>query len=159
MTASLYVAHQTAARTRLRLIGDRKNDTGIVEAVADMLAALPGVARAEPRPVSRSVVIRHPGLTADEFNTALHGLPLDLCAAPEPSARPALTPLSDNLGNADAWLSETSGGRLDVRTVLVVAMLSLAFSQAVRGNIMAPATSLLWYAMDLLLRHGKSPSA
>jgi hypothetical protein len=160
VTTSLYIAHQTATRTRLRLHGYRETPADVPAAIATLIATLSGVDAAEPRPATGSIVIHHPELSVDELNEALHALPLDWDEqVAEPPVQPALMPLTGGLAGADEWLHENSGGRVDVHTLIIVVMLSLALSQAVRGNIMAPAASLLWYALDLLLRRGGQPSS
>lgn len=151
MTASLYVAHQTAGRTRLRLAGQKIN-TADLAAIAELIATLPGVAAAEPRAPTGSIVIQHPGLATGQLNASLQQLPFNWGPQPESDARPALMPLTGSMDSADEWLHDTTGGRVDMHTAIIIVMLSLALSQAIRGNIMAPATSLVWYALDLLLR-------
>jgi hypothetical protein len=158
MSASVYVAHQTTSRTRLRVITSEKKDPHALSTVAELVETLQGVERAEPRPATGSIIIDHPELCTDELNAALVTLPLEWGPPPEPDARPALLPLIGGMNTTDSWLNDTSGGRVDLGTLIILAMLSLALTQALRGNIMAPATSLVWYALDLLLRRQGQPS-
>ena len=158
MSPSLFVAHQTATRTRVRLTDHKQRGTEVLLAVAEAVASLPGVEGAEPRPATGSIVIHHPERSGRESSSALRQLPFDWGEPPKPDLQPALSPLTTSMQEADGWLHANTGGRVDLHTLIVIMMLSLALSQAARGNVMAPATSLLWYALDLLLRQNFRPS-
>ena len=39
---------------------------------------------------------------------------------------------------------------MDIRSMLFLTILGMAFHQIAKGNIMAPAASLLWYAFEIM---------
>jgi hypothetical protein len=43
-----------------------------------------------------------------------------------------------------------SRGRIDGRTILIMALIGLAVRQITRGNVMGAASSLIWYAFRLM---------
>lgn len=50
-----------------------------------------------------------------------------------------------------------TGGRGDLRGLIFSLLLLLALAQAARGQVLAPAASLLWYAFDLVRFARPSP--
>jgi hypothetical protein len=49
-------------------------------------------------------------------------------------------------------------GAPDLRTMLFLSLGALAMAQVARGQVMAPAVSLFWYALDLLMQSTRAGS-
>jgi len=55
--------------------------------------------------------------------------------------------VAEGLEDASRNLETVSGGELDLDGALILGLTGLAIHQAIEGNIMAPAVTLLWYAL------------
>ena len=55
-----------------------------------------------------------------------------------------------NLTWLEGYFTQLSGGRLDLRSAILIGLLALSVAQITRGEIMAPAVTLLWYAVQLI---------
>jgi hypothetical protein len=161
MRPELYIAHQTDGRTRLRLAqratGDRRREQLIaLKTLAEELTeALPdpyGLLRTDARPETGSLIVDHPGLQGEALLRALEALDCPPVERPDSPARPGLSPLLSGIGVVDRSIRDSSSGSADLRTLIFVLLLGLAIAQLLRGQVMAPAASLLWYAFDLALR-------
>ena len=66
--------------------------------------------------------------------------------------------LQRGLAGIDSYLGQVSQQATDLRSLGVLLFLVLGLVQLGRGQVLAPATSLLWYALDLLRdRPGPGP--
>ena len=142
------LAHVTAGRARLRLAG-RLPETRLA-ALADGLAALPGIERVIIRPATGSVIIegRRP---ADALESTLRTSGLVSLAEPEP-AQPIGQMAQLGLWLADLKVQEQTRGALDIRTALALMLLGGAIVQLLRGQISGPATALFMEALKLIDR-------
>jgi hypothetical protein len=160
MNISLFVAHQTQGRTRLRLTqrlaGQQRDEQlatliGLAERLGQTLPDDSGLLRVEPRPATGSLIIEHPDCDIDELERTLGALDCRLESPPAQTVRPGLSPLLSGLDQADRTLRESTSDATDLRTLMFLLLVGLAVAQLLRGQVMAPATSLLWYAFDLAL--------
>jgi hypothetical protein len=126
---------------RLRALGD-----ALKAAIDDGT----GLLSTEIRPITGSLVIEHPGIDGAAVISAVTRVSGELDDRPVAEPRPGLAPLFDALGAADRGLRDASGGSADLRAIVFLVLVSLAIAQLLRGQVMAPATALLWYAFDIL---------
>lgn len=165
MSLRLFVAHRTADRTRLRLAerapaqGRAKHQAELLRLAErlrqDLSQDLPEddrLLRIEPRPTTGSLIIEHSAVERLDLASLLAGAGCRLVDAPEDPAVPGLSPLWSGLRQVDQGVRRTSSGSADLRTLLFLLLLGLAVAQLLRGQVLAPAASLLWYAFDLALR-------
>ena len=156
MSEEAWIVHQTAGRLRLRL-PQRRKDPVYLEALAAAAAELPGVLAAQPNPVTGSLLLLYEEDQADDFADALdrlvdaHGIVLQLGTPPMPPARPVL---QRGLAGIDRYLGQLSQQATDLRSLGIMLFLALSLVQLGRGQVLAPASSLLWYALDLLREPG-----
>lgn len=61
-------------------------------------------------------------------------------------------------GNCDRFIKENSGGRLDLRTGLIMGLSGLGISQMVSGKFLPAGMTLLMYAMGMANPKGASSS-
>lgn len=124
------IAHVMAGRTRLRIAALRGN-AAFFESASAILSALPGVCKAEGRPLTGSLVIHHDAPLSLVVEAALEKRLFAVAekgraAAPE---RPELP--------------------LDLRAAARIALGLLAFWQFLEGRVLPPALTLAWYAARL----------
>lgn len=165
MSTAFYVAHRTDDRTRLRL-AERlpperaaEQREALLDVADELRMLLPdqhGLLQIDPRPDTGSIVIEHPHLPADAVAAAVQAAGGTLAEQPTAASRPGLSPLLASVHNADATLRAATDGAADLRTLMFLMLTGLAIAQILRGQIMVPATSLLWYAFDVALH---SPAA
>jgi len=56
--------------------------------------------------------------------------------------------VAQGLSQSSRNLETVSGGKVDLDGVLFLGLTGLAIHQAIEGNIMAPAVTLMWYALS-----------
>lgn len=69
---------------------------------------------------------------------------------------PALTPLFSGIRKLDQAIVSSTSGSVDLRTLLFVGALIIAIRQMRRGELFSPALPLLWSAMEMVSRFGKT---
>lgn len=157
MKSPAHVVHAIPGRTRLRIPSERGEDQ-FFAAVADTLGNCPAVESATVNPLTGSVLVIHPG--CEDFTAVCEQSELlDLVQlAPAGSApQPLSVSASRGASSLNAGLSRFTEGALDLRSALFILLIGLGIAQMVRGNVMVPAVSLFWWAMDLAL-HGHGPA-
>lgn len=151
-----YVKHQLPGRVRLK-IPQKRGDVRYFNRIAELFADCPAITELQLNPQAASILICH-RVTEDfsaiaEFAQA-NGLFRVMGAQLEETFSMPHLPLaklaSTGLNRVDETLMDFSRGRLDARTLLIMALIGLAVRQATRGNTLGAASSLLWYAFRLL---------
>jgi len=155
----LIIAHQIEGRTRLRAM-QRPVDAGALKIFAEQLAQQPGIEILDLRETTGSLVIEHPSLDATELTERVsHAGGAIVQEAPAPDVRrDNLAVVRERMGNLDSMLAQLSAGGLDMRTLSFLVLFSLGITQLLRGQIMMPAFSFLWYAFELVKMNPASPA-
>jgi hypothetical protein len=151
MTTPAYLVHATRQRTRLRIPDERGNED-YFERAARLLSEEDGVTDAQANPLTASLLLRHgSALSAETLARwgAAHGL-FDRVERFWPRSRPLARASQGHAHRLDARLRRLSSEQLDLRTAAGVVLAVAAMIQAGRGQILAPAASLLWYAIEAL---------
>jgi len=152
---SAYIKHQLPGRVRLK-IPQKRSDFHYFDRIAELFTDCPGITQLQLNPPAASILICHEAEThfvnIAEFaqTNSLFKIteqPEDTFSIPH---LPIATLTSTGLNRVDESLMDFSQGRLDSRSLFVLTLTGLAVHQMTRGNIMAPAASLLWYAIELL---------
>jgi hypothetical protein len=141
--AAAIVGHELPGRLRVR-VPSRRHDHDYFARAADALAGCPGVEELDVNTATASLLVTHTTTTAAIRDFAQREGLFALASAPPP--QPARRPLP--LRQMDGRLAEITGGAVGLREALALAFLVMAVQQALRGNVMAPAASLLWYALE-----------
>jgi hypothetical protein len=153
---SAYIKHQLPGRVRLK-IPQKRGDFHYFDRIAELFTGCPGITQLQLNPSAASILICH--MTETDFlNIAefaqTNGL-FTIVEQPEEETFtipylpiPKLT--STGLNRVDESLMGFSQGLLDGRSLLFLALIGLAVRQMTKGNVMGPATTLLWYAFSLL---------
>lgn len=131
---------------RVRLVCHAlKHDGERLGRLAEGLRGCPAVTRVDGSPLLGTLLVHHQGSLDGVLAWAAgHGL-FRLAAA-----RPAdmHERLRGGLDGVARGLSAVTGQPLAPREWLTLGLVGLAIHQAVEGNIMVPAVSLLWYALN-----------
>ncbi len=153
---SAYIKHRLPGRVRLK-IPQKKGDYRYFDRLAESLEDCPGITQLQLNPPAASLLICHsadtPFLSIAEF-AQTNALFVVIEQEPEQAFSIPHLPIamltSTGLNNLDKSLMDFSRGRLDGRSLLFLALIGLAFHQITKGRVMAPAASLLWYALSLV---------
>jgi len=149
MLPTAHVMHRLGQRTRLR-VPERRRDSAWFTQTASRLERVPGVLRVEARSLSGSLLIHHRPDPALERRLAATGRfrirqePAAMLPAPEPAA-------ASCFGLSAQTLPGDLGSKTDLRTLVILGLIILAIIQAVRGQVMVPALSLLFFAYNFSL--------
>jgi hypothetical protein len=149
MTVIAYPVHRARGRLRLR-IPTRRHDSGFFGRLVEQLSDLRGVVQVTADPVTAGVLIRlDPTDAADPVETIERSGLLRLVEM-APTLSPALNGVRRIVERIDQSLADATRGAGDLRTLTVLLLLILAVRQTTRGQLLAPATSLLWFAYELM---------
>jgi hypothetical protein len=139
------VCHRIPGRTRIR-VPERRGDAAYFADVQRALAGLEGVERCDVNPVTGSLIIEHSAPLAALVEHAAQAGVFRL-AQLDPESVPGRVRALLNLRRLDQEVSRASNGEVDLATLTAAGLLTMAAVQLVRGQILAPATTLLWYAL------------
>lgn len=146
------VGHFSAGRLRVR-IPDKRRDAAFFRAAADKLSAWDSVERVEVNPLTASVLLHFSDPRALFFENAakndLFVLAIDESGVVPPPAR-LNEQAASGFASADAAMRRWTGNAADLRSAIFLLLLAGGVTQLFRGNIAAPAATLLWYAGDML---------
>jgi hypothetical protein len=148
VTTAAHLVHRARGRVRLRIPG-RRHDASWLADLEGRLRDLPGITEVSANPSTAGVLILFDPAAVPDPIPRIEATGLLQVIAPPPLS-PTLAGLSRVAARLDDSLGERSGGSVDLRTLSVISLLVLAMYQAMRGRLLAPAISLLWYAFELL---------
>jgi hypothetical protein len=143
VTLEDYVVHHLPGRVRLRLPSLR-GEAETLGQVQGWIRQLPGVRRVQANPVTGSVLVHYDVEAEGALFTAAREA-LALLGGDEAPPANALQGLS-----LAAQVQRVRAAVGDLAPFLSLGLVGLGALQAVRGNTLAPAVSMLWYALDLL---------
>lgn len=141
------VAHRLPGRVRLK-IPERRGDAAFFAELGQVLADCPLVEAVRPSPAMASLVVHHRGSDSavTDFVAASGLLRFE-----EAGPTPAMDALLAQGGALDKSVRRLTDGTADLSTVAVVSLVIAAGVQVMRGNVLAPAATLLWYAVSIAL--------
>lgn len=148
MLPTAHIVHRLRRRVRLK-VPDKRRDTDWFAQTASLLAQVAGVRNVEIHTLSGSLLIHHQpdaGLEERLASTGLFLVTDELVASP-----PVLDPIMDGIYRSHRKLERRTGGRANLQTVLIGLLVLGAVVQTLRGQVMAPAISLIWYAASLAM--------
>ena len=147
MLPEAHIAHHLPGRTRLR-IGSRRNDADYFAALEGALRGWAGVTGVVSNPLTAGILIEHT-VPIGELEVKLEAEGLAAVTGPLPVPR-ADTERAMKLGlrELNHGIETASRGALDLQGALVLLFGGLAIHQALKGAVLAPAVTLLWYAMN-----------
>ncbi|GIW00554.1 hypothetical protein [Roseiflexus sp.] len=146
-----YVAHRTGDRVRLR-IPARKGDTAYFARVEQELAACGRVGFVEANPLTASILLHYSG-TEDDLRRDAVDLGLFTIEAIPPAANPALNAAAARIDQIDRMIQRSSNGSFDLLEVAFVGLVGASIVQALRGQALGPASTLMAHALAILALH------
>lgn len=158
MAPLAYEVHRTRERLRLR-IPERRHDERYFAALGQRLSDLPGIREVNVNAQTAGVLVRMDPEPGSDPVAGIRASGLFRIAAQPPILSPTLTGMRRTVERMDQTLAGLTGGLGDVRSLAFVLLVILALSQAARGQLLAPAASLLWYAFDLVRFARPAPGA
>lgn len=153
---SAFIKHQLPGRVRLK-IPQKRGDINYFNRLEELFSDFLGINELKLNPSTASIVISHesdvPFQDIVEFAKTKNLFNLVEEAEDHDEVVPnlyikALTLTGFN--RFDKALLDYSKGRLDARSFVFLTLIGLAIHQAARGNVLAPASTLLMYAIQLL---------
>ena len=157
-----HVCHFATGRLRVK-IPEKRRDDGFFERVRQQLSHWDGVERVAVNPLTASVLVEFSDLAAlfgeNALKNDLFEVDYDALQAigEEP---PVLTEqAADVFARADATVRRMTSGGADLRSAIFLLLIAGGIYQLLRGNIAAPAATLLWYAGATLRLWDIAPAA
>jgi hypothetical protein len=158
MAPIAYQVHRTRERLRLR-IPERRYDERYFATLGRRLSDLSGVREVSVNAQTAGVLLRIDPEPSSDPMTDIQTAGLLRVVAQPATLSPALTGMRRAVDRVDQTLEGFTGGLGDLRTLAFALLMILALGQAARGQLLAPAASLLWYAFDLVRFARPAPEA
>jgi hypothetical protein len=155
------VCHLTSGRLRLK-IPEKRGDDGFFGTVRERLSGWDAVQAVAVNPLTGSVLVHFADPAALVAENAqkndLFAVAYEEMTEAEVEA-PLIERAARGFAAADAAVRRWTAGGADLRGSLFVALLAGGLYQLARGNIAAPAATLLWYAGEMLHLRDTAPTA
>jgi hypothetical protein len=143
------VVHRTTRRLRLRF-PSKRGDTAFFTRLMEHLAELEAIHHVTANPGTASVLLEHDGLEPESLADSGTGWALFELVDREEPEELILDSFADQFRDLDRRMRRFTGGAADSRSAVMLIFLALGLLQLARGQVMAPASSLLWYAFQLI---------
>lgn len=143
-----YVAHRTGDRVRLR-IPARKGDAAYFARIERELAACGRVGYVEANPLTASILLHYSG-TDDDLRRDAVDLGLFTVEELPPAANPVLSAAAARIDQFDRTIQRASNGSFDLLEVAFVGLVGASIVQALRGQALGPASTLMANALAIL---------
>jgi hypothetical protein len=141
------VVHLTPHRVRVRVLAKR-HDGHFFSAMRQRLEQRPAVRSVEVNPATASILIHSSDSQALLRALEQEGVPI--VEEFRESQRSSLEEVRAQLIEWNKSLQQWTGSRNDARAYIFIALVLSAIYQISRGDIFAPAATLLWYAGEAL---------
>ncbi len=146
MIPQAMVVHSVAERVRLRIPAMR-GDAAFFTLLHEKLSSCPAVAKVETNPLTAGVLLfLQPGADVRQVGEFGNGQALFELDTPGNDGIVAMA--SKGLAETSMQLRTVSG--VDLQSLILLGLLGMGFYQLWRGRFLAPATTLLWYAYQLI---------
>jgi hypothetical protein len=147
-----HICHLIPGRVRLR-IPDRRGDIKYFTLLHRKLAALDGIQAVVVNPSTSSLLISHSSAVKRLIEYAKAENLFEV--TPDRFSAPVSDIISGQAFSVNQRLRALSFGRLDLSSLAFLILLCLAIVQILRGQFLAPATTLLWYAIQALVMESR----
>jgi hypothetical protein len=145
MTPTGEVCHRIEGRIRIR-VRERRGDAGYFAAVRSSLSGHTGIRRCEINALTGSVLVEH-SLPLETLAGHAERAGLFRLAGLTPAIVPGRVLAQRNLRRLDQELTLATEGEVDLATLTLAGLLAMAAVQLIRGQVLAPAATLVWYAL------------
>jgi hypothetical protein len=147
------IRHALAQRTRIG-IAERRGQVEYFATLAETLEGFEGVLRVTSNAVTGSVLIEH-GRPLAHIAGFAEAQGLFRLSPPRPDAHTPAAQAAAGLATLDSTLKRFTEGDLNARSAILLTLIALALVQAARGQVLGPASTLLWAALSLVRSEGK----
>jgi hypothetical protein len=145
------VVHRTNGRLRVK-VPAKKGDSAFFEAAAEKLAECPGVEKVEVNPVTASILFAL-STTPERINRFAERKGLFRLAPWRPVRKTIFADVADLFRKWNRALKESSGGDLDIPSLVFVSLVISGVYQIARGNLSMPAWyTAFYYALGVFSR-------
>ncbi len=148
-----HVRHLTTGRVRIK-IPARRGDEAFFQTVEARLADWEHVEQVATNPITGSVLVHFSDLPGLFFENAakndLFEVDFDLPETGPDAESPLTAWAAERVAAADNAVQRWTAGAGDIRGIVFLLLVAGAGWQMLRGNIAAPAATLLWYAGAML---------
>jgi len=145
-----HVVHELPERMRIRIPEYRKDEAALAR-LSQRLEQEEGIASVSGDALTASLLIRHRMEGEDLKAVLTDTLGIDLQPAPVSKVRHSLAPVNAAIETVNNSLRRASSGSTDLQALIFIFLVAAAVRQLLRGQVMVPAISLLWYAFELAL--------
>lgn len=146
MTPLAHIVHTLPDRVRIR-IPEKRHDTDYFASLADAFDALSGIESVQANAFTASLLLHHTTSPARISEFAKRRSLFRLVSQGNDEAVPLSARLSAGVQTLDGKIRAHSDGRLDFWGAVFLLLVGVSISQLAKGNIYAPASTLLWYAL------------
>lgn len=147
------VVHFTTGRARFK-IPEKRGDQRFFETVEKRLAGWDSIERIETTPLTGSVLVHFADAFAlfaeNALKNDLFSVDLDDLEREKEAAVGLIEWARRQMATFDGSVRNWTAGSADIRGVVFLFLVAASLHQLLRGNISAPATTLLWYAGAML---------
>lgn len=152
------VVHVLPGRLRLK-VPERRGDGAFFARARDLLARQSGVAAVAVNPRTASVLIEHaPQIDPPALKRYAATHQVLRLVIPEPGSGTAAARAGQGLVALDTRLQDMSRGGVDTESMILAALVIMGLVQLSRGEVLAPAATLLWYAFEIMGRRARGNS-
>jgi hypothetical protein len=142
------VCHRIGGRVRVR-IAERRRDSAYFEQMSEALEGSDGVTRCQANPMTATVLIEH-AAPLEQVLAFAQAQGLFRVDPQQLGPLPGRVRATQGLERIDAELQQWTKGEADLRTLALAGLIGLGVVQLIRGNVLAPAVSLFWYALTTM---------
>ena len=153
------IIHELPGRLRLKIYS-KSRDQSYFEQTAKALLQYPQLQKVQYNAVTASILIHsNEALEKRHFFSFAEDNQLfsQHTAAENNKTEPVAKQMADELSKADFILRAKSTGKLDLQSVYFLTFVVLGMYQMSRGQVLGPASSLLWHALQLIEPGNKAP--
>ena len=150
MSPSAHVVHALPGRVRIK-IPSKQGDMRYFSRLYEKLTSYPGMTAMHTNYMTESLLVEHPAMKLMQLQQYAKKRQLFSLDDLEYRSKAVWEKASLGLEAIDSKLTGITKGDVDFRSVVFLVLLVLAVRQLFRGQILAPAATLFWYALELLI--------
>lgn len=146
MNDKAYLVHKAPGRLRLR-VPEMRGEIPFFRELVARISQLEHVESVRANPDTGGVLILH---RRDAQQALLERVAAAVNLTEEEYVPPsAFSRAATGLAKLDEVIARETRGGSSLSSVMFLVLVGMAIAQIARGQVMAPASSLLWYALDL----------
>lgn len=146
MNHKAYLVHKAPGRLRLR-VPELRGEVPFFRELVARISPLEDVAAVQANPDTGGILILH---RRDTQRAVLDRVASVVNLTEEEYVPPsAFSRAVTGLGKLDEVIARETRGGSSLSSVIFLVLVGMAIAQIARGQVMAPASSLIWYALDL----------